>query len=96
MVLVLVQSTDALRVDDNDIDLFAIRRGAFNGRTPAPESFGAGIDSVTHSKAATLIQQHSIEQVRLAGSVKACNRYNPERFLDLTEEISAFFINLVL
>jgi hypothetical protein len=61
MVLVLVQSTDALRVNDNDIDLFAIRRGAFNGRTPAPEAFGAGIDRITHSKAATLIEQHSIE-----------------------------------
>jgi hypothetical protein len=96
MVLVLVQSPNSLRVDDNDIDLFAIRRGAFNRRTPAPESFGACVNRVTHSKAATLIEQHSIEQVRLAGSVKACNRYNPERFLDLTEEIGAFFINLVL
>ncbi len=76
MVLVLVQSADAFRVDDNDVNLFAIRRGAFNGCAPAPEAFGAGVDRISHSKAATLIQQHSIEQVRLSSSVKSCNRYD--------------------
>lgn len=47
---VFIQGPDALSIDYNDVDLLSIRRCPLNGSTPAPEPFGARIDSGSHSK----------------------------------------------
>lgn len=96
MILILVQGSDALTVHNDNINLITICCGSFNGRAPAPESLGTGVDSWAYSKAATLVQKHSIEEVGLTGPVETCDGDDSKRFLDFAEEIGAIGMNLVL
>ncbi len=61
MILILIEGPNTLAVNDDHIDLFTIRGGSLNGRTPAPEPLGTGVDGGAYPKAATLVQEHSVQ-----------------------------------
>lgn len=96
MILIFVQGSDALAIDNDHINFLSLGRGALDRSSPTPKTFSAGVDGGPNAKAATLIQKHSIEQVGFSCSVQASDRDYSEWFLDLAEEISTVWMNFVL
>lgn len=91
MGLVFIEGTNSLSVDHDDVYLLSISGCAFDGGPPAPQSFGAGIDSGPHAETVAAVEQYSVEQVGLACAVESGDGYDCDRSLDGSEEFDGLF-----
>ena len=94
MIVVLVETPNALRVYDDDIHFLAIVGVTNQWLRPNPESFGAGVDSWAYAEARIVleIQKHSVQQVALSSTIHASNSYNSNWTSNLLNYTLSFFV----
>lgn len=91
MVFVLVKGTDALTVNEKDLKLLPLPL-SLEGLAPEPEALRAGVDCGPDTKAhVASVDDHSVEEERLARSVLAGDSDHPHLFLDATEKVLGLF-----
>ena len=83
MIVILVKTTDAFRIDDKDADWLSFRVEAGEWRTPNPNTFRARVDRWSDTEASLPVEKHSVEQVALTRAVHARDGNDTDWSLDL-------------
>lgn len=96
MSLIFIKCPDPFRINNNNIDTFAIGSFTWDSFAPAPEPLGAGIDSGANTEPITSIKYHTIEQVRFTSSVHAGDGDDGNRPLNFTNKCFSFLAEHVL
>jgi hypothetical protein len=100
MVVILVEGTEPLRIDDDQGKRVIIRRG--KDFLPKPEPLGARVDRGPHLETAPSavlgqwIQEEAVKYVRFSSTVLATDGNHSHFGLDLREEFCGFRVDLEL
>lgn len=95
MAGILVEGAKSFRIQYEHIDGVALGCEPCYGLLPHPKSLGARLNRWAHSEPLLLIEEHAIQQIRLAGAVHAHHGNYADRSVQVLQELEAVLIDRV-
>merc|ERR1719469_636812 len=87
MILFFFKGTDTLTIYNKNFHFFALKSGR-NSLRPHPQPLSMRVNGISYTEAlVSFVQNHAVQEERLASSVFSRNSNNSCFFFDLTQEL---------